>query len=185
MIKWFARVEPRDEGRSYDLGRLDGLIVDASSDGIIFGVDDEDEFLTVARLKAVMQWVRRSHIDDGAKLCWQFSSVVLPVEDLDGLLQRWDETGEPPLLSIVDLIVGDDQHITGGMATFVGYEVATRFGAAEQSRDAARILGRLARHTLMTGGLDRATVFEGFDGQTLRLDWTECTGRPKLVTIIL
>ena len=185
MIRWFASLEPRDEGRTCDLGRLDGLIVDASSDAIIFGVDNDDEFLSAVYLKAVMQWVRRSQIDDGAKLHWQFSSVAVPVVEMANLLQRWDETGEPPILSIIDLVVGQDQHVTGGMADFVGYEIAARFGAPEQSRDAARILGRLARHALMNGGLDRAVAYEGFDGRALRLDWTECSDKPKMVTIIL
>ncbi len=181
MIKWFGTLKPCYKGRTFALGRLDGLIVNASSDTIIFGVDNEDEFLTAESLKGVMRWILQSHINDGAKLHWRFSSVVMPVVELANLLQRWDETGEPPLLSIIDLVVGEDQHLTGGMAAFVGYEIAAQFSTPEQSRDAARILGRVARHALMTGGLDRATVFEGFDGQALRLDWD----KPKMVTIIL
>ncbi len=128
-----------------------------------------------------MQSADQSGAERDATLAWSFSPVMLRVADLTALLHEWDQTGDPPILSIISMTLGTDRHETKGLAGFIGYELAAHVATADTSRDAARNLARLARHALVNGGLDRSTAYEGVEGQQLHLDWST----PDMVTIRL
>jgi hypothetical protein len=119
------------------------------------------------------------------RLTWEFSSVAIQSTEIRALRDRWDETDEPPLLSIIDLQMGERRHATHGLAVFGGHELAVEFDDRERSRDAARILARLARHALMNGGLARNLGYEGLGGRPLRLVWPDEVCLPAMVTIVL
>jgi hypothetical protein len=103
---------------------------------------------------------------DPAKLTFTFSDCQIPSAAAEGLMESWAETGEPPVLSIVKLRLGNQNagHMTRGLAAFAGLELAAEFRDEQYSRDAARDLARLARYVLMTGAIDARKEFIGVNG---------------------
>lgn len=121
----------------------------------------------------------------GLVVVWRFSGLSTEVSQLPTLLARWQETGEPPLLSIIDLTLGHSRHFTRGMAAFVEFELAVIFHGPVYSRLAARNLARLARYALMHGGLSQDSCYEATDGSTMRLIWSDDASPENMVTIDL
>jgi hypothetical protein len=183
MITWFARIEPCDDATHRDVGARLGLLVKQDGDGLLVGVERQN--LTVSMLRSTMRSIALSRVSHDAMLIWAFSSVAIPVVDLARLLQRWDETGEPPVLSIIALDSQKNSHVTRGLAALVGHEFAVRFDRRSHVRNAARNLIRLARYAMMNGGLARDVIYEGVDGEVLRLEWADSATSPVMVTIVL
>jgi hypothetical protein len=161
------------------------LFVEQKDTMIWVGIRDDNRLSRLNALYAIMKWASQFTLAQESKLVWTFSSVELEIGTLPALLDRWDETGEPPLFSIVALKPGERRHVTWGLADLVGFELAVRFGASSQSHDAARQLTRLARHVLMTGGIARDATYEALDGSKLHLEWTPDSGSTRLITIVL
>jgi hypothetical protein len=105
-------------------------------------------------------------VDDPATLTFTFSDCQVPSASAKRLLESWVETGEPPVLSIVKLRLGNQNagHMTRGLAAFAGLELAAEFRDEQYSRDGARDLARLARYVLMTGAIDTRKEFIGVNG---------------------
>ena len=185
LNKYFADIDLSEGCDRFDLIPSDDLMIDRQGKIVRLGIKNAAALLTLTNLYSVMLYVERSAVSRSAKLIWSFSSIAVVVADLRPLLDRWDETGEPPILSIIALDIGDNRHLTRGLWAFVGYELAVKFDAPLQSRDGARNLVRLARYAIMNGGLTDEAVYQAIDGKALRLDWSE-RGKPTaLVTILL
>ena len=183
MITWIARIEPCDDATARDIGvRLD-LFVKRDGDALLLGI--EHQTLTVSILRSTMRTIEQSRGADDATLVWAFSSVAIPVAGLTRLLRRWDESDEPPVLSIIGVDSKTNSHATRSLTALVGHELVARFDWSRQSRNAARNLVRLARYAMMNGGLARDVDYEGVDGEVLRLDWADGATSPVMVTIAL
>lgn len=194
MIKWIATIEPciDEQGRSLITDWKDRMPEDSATfigmiDGKVarLGVETMAPFMNLSHVRAVMHCVQASGVDRDAALVWSFSLVRVVVNALTDLQREWDESGQPPILSIIGLQFGDHQHEADGIRAFVGYRLAARFGDPAQSRDAARNLMRLARHAMVHDGLDPLTTYEGVDQRGLLLEWHPDTAAPDLVTIVL
>lgn len=133
----------------------------------------------------VMRCVAQSAIIPGPSLIWRFSSLSVRCAELEGLLARWDETREPPLLSFIALDLGERRHSTRGMASFIDYELAVEFREPSQTRYAARNLARLARYALMRGKLSRDDAYQATDGSLMHLGWPHHATATKFITISL
>ena len=179
-----AFVDAGDDKVDYAFACHPDVLVEQVGGGIRLGVRGLDTRLTAATIRTIMKCAIDSRLGSNAKITWAFSSVAVSVGDLGAMLSRWDDTGEPPLLSIIALDIGADRHVTRGMAAFTGYEFAAQFSDSSQSRDAARNLARLARHALVTGDLRRDVDYEGIDGRPLQLMWHDISNAPRMVTIV-
>lgn len=140
---------------------------------------------SITSLFRIMQCVAQIGASQNTKMVWTFSAVAVDMSELTALLDRWAETHEPPVLSIIALTLGKRRHETRGMETLVGFELAATFDGPAQSRDAARTLARLARYALMHGGIAQGSVFEAVDGRLLHLNWQDCPSATHMVTIAL
>jgi hypothetical protein len=161
------------------------LLIERQDNIIRFGITEAAAPLTLRNIYSVMHLVAQSSIRRDTKLVWAFSSVAIEVAELPALLDRWDETREPPLLSIIALDLGKHRHVTRGMAALVGYEIAATFNESVHSHDAARNLARLARYAIMNSGLVVDAKYESVDGRLLNLDWCDHASSPAMVTILL
>ena len=168
-----------------DFGDDRGVAIERRGDEIWLGVTGKDARPSADSIYAIMESVASSAVSRDAKLVWLFSAVAVRVAELSLLLDRWRETGEPPLLSIIALDLADTRHVTVGLEAFCGFELAATFCDSCQSRDAARNLALLARHALMKGGLAPDAAYRAIDGRILRLEWSPTTTSPDLITIIL
>ncbi len=191
MITWLADVEPNDVGQ---LGQFctrwaDQLeadfIADPAVTGVRVGIDSATGLLPLTTIHHVLRIAGASSGGIEFRLTWVFSSVAIQSTEIRALRARWDETGEPPLLSIIDLKMGDRRHVTHGLAAFAGHELTAEFSDPGRSRDAARVLVRLARHALMNGGLVREIAYEGLDGRPLHLVWPDEPPNAVMVTMAL
>lgn len=184
QVCWLASVTPvvgphngLYEARLHHIARRDG-------DTIWLGTRAERPMPATVLLE-LMLMVDALVVNRSASLTWAFSSIVVPVADLRGLAEAWGSTGEPPVVSIIDLQLGDDRHLTHGLIPFLGHELEVRFGDPVIARDAARNLMRLARHALATGELLRRLDYTGVDGEALELRWSMDDNRTIMVTILL
>jgi hypothetical protein len=159
------------------------LLFERHGDQVQIGLAGTSRRPSVKDLFKIMQWVAQHPGAAKTRLMWTFSSVAVDVSELPSLLDRWIETGEPPILSIIALEIGPHRHTTRGMDVLVGFELAAEFRDSSQSRDAARTLARLARFALMNGGLTADSRFESADGRLLHLNWRDAPGAIKMVTI--
>jgi hypothetical protein len=185
MNAFLASLDLGDGDHDYDFVTHHDLVIERHDNIVWLGVKETETKLTLKILHRIMQLVGHSAVRRDAKLMWSFSSVAIEVADLCALLDRWNETGEPPLLSIIALVLGDDRHVTRGMAAFVGYEIAAHFADPAQSRDAARNLARLARQAIINGGLAEDATYEAVDGHPLRIDWGHRDDAASMVNILL
>jgi hypothetical protein len=96
-----------------------GLGISRQGTLLQFDIDDPSSGLTLDTVYAAMQWVEQSAVPRHVRLIWSFSSIAVPVAEVRRLLDCWDETGEPPLLSIIALELGDYRHVTRGTAAFI------------------------------------------------------------------
>lgn len=193
MIKWLARLEADRPVQLSDILRhhpglphapASHLVADQQDDHVRVGVLDHDELVTLALAREMFTWAAAASKDIEFRFVWMSSQVETASTDLSVLQCRWDETEEPPVLSIIALELGQRLHVTRGLAPFVGHEVAVRFAKFEQSRDAARSVVRLARAALMNGPIVRHCDYEGIDGRTLDLHWSDDGETPAMVTIV-
>lgn len=148
------------------------------------GLHDSRGLLQLEDVRAVMLYIAQNVVTHGRRLVWLFSSRSVICTEFADLLTRWEETGEPPLLSFIGFDLGSRRHTTRGMAAFTGYEITADFLDPSRARYAARNLARLARHALMQGGLSRDEAYEATDGAILRLVWHDKESLPKLVTVV-
>jgi hypothetical protein len=191
MIIWLADVEPNDLGQLRQFcarwaGQIEADVIAERVDaGVRVGIEGGTGLLSLTTIRHVL-WIAEA-LSGGVefRLTWDFSSVAIQSTEIRTLRDRWDETDEPPLLSIIDLQMGERRHATHGLALFAGHELAVEFDDPGRSRDAARILARLARHALMNGGLARNLVYEGLGGHPLRLVWPDELCLQVIVTIVL
>jgi hypothetical protein len=104
-------------------------------------------------------------------LTFPFSGQTTLASQAPALLQAWEETGDPPVFSIIALVLGVSEtgHRTNGLTAFVGYELSARFLDEADSRDAARDLARLARYILMNGDIQTHQEFVGVNGRIVIL----------------
>ena len=160
--------------------------ISAVNDGsnLNLAIEGANTRLTVAMIHAILLGVGRGGLRADAKIIWAFSSVEIVIRDLSVILERWRDTNEPPLLSIIALHLGDERHVTSGMAAFTGLEFAVEFTDWARSREAARNLARLARYALIKGNIERTTKYEAIDGRLLRLLWQDGPQSPAMVTIV-
>jgi hypothetical protein len=185
MNAFLASLDLGDDDLGHDLVPHHDLLIERRGSVVQLGVKAATAPLTLQIIYAIMLCVDQSAVRRDAKLIWSFSSVAIEVAELGALIERWDETGEPPLLSIIALVLGKDRHVTRGMTVFVGYELAAQVADPAQSRNAASNLARLARHAIINGGLAVDTLYDAVDGDPLRLDWGEAATSPAMVTILL
>lgn len=151
---------------------------------VLFGLRDGHGPLLLADVRAVMHGIADCAVKSDTRLVWRFSSLSVSHAELCSLSTRWDETGEPPLLSFIGVDLGARRHLTRGMAAFIGYEIAAEFDDRSLARHAARNLARLARHALMHGGLAPDESYQATDGTRLGLTFADDDSLPKLVTIV-
>jgi hypothetical protein len=191
MITWLAQVEPNDveQLRPFCARWADQLEADVRAEcvvaGVRVGIEGGTGLLSLATIRHVLSIAEALSGGIEFRLTWDFSSVAIPSTDIRALRERWDETDEPPLLSIIDLRMSTRHHITHGLAVFAGHELAVSFDEPERAREAAGALARLARHALMNGGLTRNLIYEGLDGKPLRLVWPDEPCSPAMVTMFL
>ena len=195
MIKWLAQLVPWtaacEDALTQGLKRpvvdlQDRLHIKRLGTVLWLGTESEDEeLLHLSTVRQAMQIVDQCAAECTAVMRWAFSSVRVSVNELAPLLRRWDETSEPPILSIIDLQIGDAQHMTNGLKVFIGHEIAARFADENKSRDAARSLARLSRYALIHGRIDPSIEYHLLDGHPLDLKWTGAEEPEKLVTIVL
>lgn len=121
--------------------------------------------------KALMMLLADLPADETTSLTFLFSGQTTQANDVPALLQQWNDTGDPPVLSIIALVLGAERvgHQTHGLAAFVGYELAAGFSDETFSRDAARDLARLARYILMSGDVRANQEFIGVNGSIVFL----------------
>lgn len=196
MIKKFALMKSGDPAHPLELCKLGPeLRRQPTSDWRINQIDNDlwiglgpcntPTPFTVATVKDLLASIETIFGDVTWTLRWAFSSVEIASTELSGLLRRWEETGEPPVLSIMTVELGKEQHVTDGLAQFAGHELAVRFGNPDLTRKAARSLIRLARYALMTGGISRNVVYEEINGCALHLEWPNDGSDLNMVTIVL
>lgn len=185
MNIFFADLDLGDDDDEYALVPHQDLLIERQGNIVRLGVADTAAKLTLQIVHSIMQTVDQSTVRRDAKLIWSFSSVSIVVSDLRALLDRWDDSGEPPLLSIIALVLGEARHVTRGLAAFVGHEIAAQFADPKQSRDAARNLARLARYAIVNGGLAKDATYEAIDGHSLRIDWSHSNKPVSMVNILL
>jgi hypothetical protein len=194
MIKWLASVASCHEETGQALidawtrgsGRSPNKAIgDCHGSEVRLGIETVDPLLQLPLVRSVMNCVDGSAVDRGATLVWTFSSVAVTIGTLRTLLDAWDETGQPPVLSIVGLELGDHRHDIIGVEAFAGHKLSAEFVDPARSRDAARNLARLARHAVVNGALDRRAVYEGVESRVLSLRWPPDAGSPDMVTIVL
>jgi hypothetical protein len=194
MIKWLARVESGDlagvlDGflrcrRSCPLSSID-LLAEKTDDHVRVGIDNNVDLLPLAVAHRIFACAASLSTDIDFKFLWISSSIETRSTELPGLIGRWNETEEPPVLSLLALELGEWRHLTRGLTMFAGRDLEVRFSQAERSRDAALSLARLARYALMTGVIARDRAYEGIDGRALRLDWHDDLKSSTMVTIVL
>ena len=95
--------------------------------------------------------------NNGLRIKLLFSGVETRLADLQAIIDRWIETGEPPVMSIIGFRIAekDSEHITVGLKPFVGGKLAVFCRNCVFERDALRDLARLVRHILMGGNQGR------------------------------
>ena len=115
--------------------------------------------------------------NNGLRIKLLFSGVETRLADLQAIVDRWVETGEPPVMSIIGFRIGenDSEHITVGLEPFVGGEIAVFYRNRVFERDALRDLARLVRHKLMG---EKAEVGMRFDGVTSDVSFVEDNAGP-------
>jgi hypothetical protein len=185
MTRWFAQLTAHGVIDSPDVGQNGDLVIERQPGHVDLGTRADADWLTLTIIRHAAAWAAQAANLPGALLVWQFSQVAVPATALPALLERWDATGEPPVLSIIDFVLGEHTHTTCGMRAFVGHEIAVTFRLVVQARDAARTLARLARHAMMTGSLDTDVLFEAPGGQmlTLWLVWDPEAGNMVTATL--
>ena len=139
----------------------------------------------ITSVHALLNLVQAQVIQRFETLEWCFSGVCLTYDEAMSAAQSWAGTGEPPVLSIIAIKIGQEAHDTMGLEPLIGYELQIKFANTSLSRDAARNLARLARHALSNKGLDRRVVFEGVGGVMLRTRWPSIDASGQPVTIFL
>ena len=194
MIKWLAQLTPASAACENGLmPRLDCQSgdfqntwhIERRGTSLWLGrEEDGNELIRLATVRQLMQIVDQCAAECTATMGWAFSPVMIPASDLSSLLRRWDETAEPPVLSIIDLQIGDAQHVTSGLKAFIGHEIAAHFDEESKSREAARNLARLSRHALMHGHIDILAQYFLPDGEPLAMTWSSAP-EPGMVTIVL
>ena len=160
------------------------LVVRRDENVMRIGLHENCGVLRLEDVRAVMQYIDQNVVTPGLSFVWRFSSCSAMCTEFAELLTRWEETGEPPLLSFIGFDLGVRRHTTRGMAAFTGYEITADFLDPSRARFAARNLARLARHALMHGGLSRDEAYEATDGAIVRLAWPGQGSLPKLVTVV-
>lgn len=92
-----------------------------------------------------------------------FSGVETVSSALRPIVDRWAETGEPPVISIIgfQIAVEKQKHVTVGLEPFLGSELAVNYRDPISERDALRDLARLVRHVLMGGLAEVGMQFAG------------------------
>jgi hypothetical protein len=193
MIKWAARIDSddpvgvlaavRDKGKSA-LSTPIELVAARSGNSVCIGFASEDERLPLAVAHRIFTCAYALSADTTLKLTWNSSSIQTDSSELAALMRRWNETAEPPVLSIIGIELGEYRHATRGLTTFAGHELQARFPMADQSRDAARSLVRLTRYALTNGGIVRDCEYQCIDGSALRLDWPDEGAISSMVTIV-
>ena len=161
------------------------LITDQAKDHIRVGIASFDGLLSLSVAHQIFTCAEAASANADLKLIWHSSSVETHSIELARLMQRWNETQEPPVLSIVALDLGEQRHVTRGLQMFAGYELAVRFKESETARDAARTLARLAREALINGRILPDRTYEGLAGRALHLEWSGNDEAPPMVTIVL
>lgn len=161
------------------------ITVGQDRDNIYFGLRENCEQLLLDDVYQVMRCVAQSVVAPDASLTWRFSSLSVRCAELEGLLARWEETREPPLLSFIGLDLSDRGHTTRGMTAFIDSELAVEFREPSRTRYAARNLARLARYALMRGGLSRDESYQATDGGLMHISWSDDATASKLITISL
>lgn len=184
MNTFIAFVDFGTDDGHHEFARHPDVLLEYVGHGARLSGRDPDTPLSASTIRTIMELAVDSRLSSTAQITWVFSSVVLSVCDIGAALSRWDDTGEPPLLSIIAIDIGHESHVTRGMAAFTGYEFAARFSDPSQSRDAARNLARLARHAMLMGELRQDADYEAIDGHPLRLTWQDSPGEPRMVTIV-
>lgn len=184
MISIVAELSSGDIGEVDLPNCCDRLTIWQEGKAWYFGLPESRGQLRIDDVHAIMQCVACSTASHDLSLRWRFSSITVPCSELPTLLTRWDETGEPPVLSIIGVDLGDCRHSTRGVAAFIDYEIAAEFRDPPQARDAARNLVRLARRAIMHGLSDDDT-YHAADGTTFVLTWSVERSPTKLITISL
>lgn len=128
--------------------------------------------LTVGHIRGALDILAAMPVRDVLEFRWTFSNVAIEPRDAASLLQRWVETGEPPVLSIIalhleEILENDRTHYTHGLHAFVGHELAISLQNGLRSRDAAGLLAKVARHALKRGPIAVGARFAGSDGTQL------------------
>ena len=185
MIDWFASLKTSDNFSQFSFVPTDRIVVEPSPTGVIFGVEQGARHLTLDQIHIVMKSVAQISTGELDCITWNFSGVSLATSTLSALLHRWRETDEPPVLSIIALNLGTKRHMTRGLESFIGCELAASFSYSAQSQQAARNLARLSRHALIAGKLDLDAYYEGTEGVRLQLVRESRPSSSDMVTIML
>ena len=188
MIKWLASIEPcslesisawRDQLTSED------FCIEVEDLRLRIGLQNEVERLSISVIKTLMAAVSALPAVNEAQLLWYFSGQTVAVANIPKILAAWVQEDDLPMLSIIQLELGDRVHRTCGLTAFAGFECAAHFERSQDFREAAINLGLLARRALLYGVLNPDARYEGFNGCALAIDWPEENGPDAVVTIVL
>jgi hypothetical protein len=194
MIKWLVTIGPCDEQTAVRLmtgwlGADADPALERTSDhvgtNVRLGVDKGDALIGLLLVKSVMASIAENANDRDLTLTWEFSQVSVAIVNLPILLDQWEDSGQPPVLSIVALELGKSSHHVRGVEAFAGHRLSVNFGDPAQSREAARNLARLARYALVNGAIDDQLAYEGVNGEILALRRIAGGRSTDVVTIIL
>jgi hypothetical protein len=168
---WLAEIETDESNVALIQDALPtNLVLESRSKGSFYighpAWDSSTNFEKLLHVRALLLMLADLAENSASSLTFPFSGQTTPASEAPALLDAWAETGNPPILSIIELVLGMSEfgHRTSGLAAFVGYELAARFLNEKDSRDGARDLARLARYILMNGDIKPQQVFLGVNG---------------------
>jgi hypothetical protein len=126
-------------------------VVSAFEDGLQLACLDWKDRSRVGRLKFAREVIGYAGtFDEKCLLSWTFSPATVSCADALKVAARWDETGEPPIFSLVSLEFGAETVRTTGLKAFAELEIELR-NVQSRTSDAMNLTARLARHVLLFG----------------------------------
>lgn len=168
MMFWLAMIEGGDlSAESLRANLSTSLVIESKSNTRLgIGHASWDQQSPSQKLQHVQVLFKALADLKLASLKLPFSGQITQSADAVALVEAWQETAEPPILSIIQLVLGAPEvgHKTYGLVAFADYELSVRFNDPVYSRDAARDLARLARYVLAHGDFRQNQEMIGVNG---------------------
>lgn len=181
MTYWFANLTG-DRSSAVMIARIvsasgaNALVVDESADGSFRIGQACSEIPQPTRLISdifvLFTAIAASGPTRGLTVTLRFSGVQTPASDMANIVGRWAETSEPPVMTLIGFraVENASSHITNGLTSIIGRELAVHYRSPKFERDALRDLARLTRHALMGGEVDAGMHFLGVTSDICFID---------------